>query len=506
MDESMNETLLPWILLIAYACVIIFLAWRNRRRATDIESFSVGSRRVPPFFVGLSLAANMTSVATFVINPGLIHAYGWSGVVGYGMAAPLGIFIGLVVTSKRFRRVGDRFTVLTVPQWLGERYANRRLTVFFALASMLQVTFLVLIVTALVLVLMSVLQIGMWPALLMVVIFTFGYILFGGASLHVWSNSVQAMTMLAVAVILVASGAAVFGDGLAGFFGRLDAVAPHYGSMTNPDSLLFRDLFEVVVANFIIGLAIIMQPHIISKSLYLRSERDVNTYLVTAMAAGTVFTAVLLVGLYARLSLGGEMPPDRVVATYIASGFTPGLRAFIMLGVLAAGFSTLEGVILALSTIFGNDFYGTIARARGVAAEQLRSQLLTVGRIFLVVLAPITLVLAWRQIVAPSLSVAIFAQNGIYGLFAATFAPVLFGIFSKRSSAPLVFAAAMTALIVHFGMYYGGVSEYHNNPAVPATCALVLSTLVMAIGNSLLRGQGGTVSDADRLGSSEENV
>lgn len=502
----MNETFLPWALLIAYAAVIVFLAWRHRRKATDIESFSVGSRRVPPFFVGLSLAANMTSVATFVINPGLIHAYGWSGVVGYGMAAPLGIFIGLIVTSKRFRRVGDRFTVLTVPQWLGERYGDRRLTVFFALASMLQITFLVLIVTALALVLMSVLQIGMWPALLMVVVFTFGYILFGGASLHIWSNSVQAMTMLAVAVILVASGAAIFGDRLAGFFGRLDAVAPYYGRMTNPDSLLFRDLFEVVVANFVIGLAIIMQPHIISKSLYLRSERDVNTYLGTAMVAGTVFTAVLLVGLYARIELGGDLPPDRVVATYIATGFAPGLRAFIMLGVLAAGFSTLEGVILALSTIFGNDFYGTIARARGMAADRLNSQLLRVGRIFLIALAPLTLLLAWRQIVAPSLSVAIFAQNGIYGLFAATFAPVLFGIFSKKATALLVVSAAVTALVVHFGMYYGGITRYHNNPAVPATCALVISTLFMAVGVALRKDENGTVSADEGLSSSRGNA
>ncbi len=495
----MSETFLPWVLLIAYAAVIVFLAWRNRRSASDIASFSVGSRRVPPFFVGLSLAANMTSVATFVINPGLIHAYGWAGVVGYGLAAPLGIFIGLVVTSKRFRQVGDKFTVLTVPQWLGERYRHRGLTVFFAIASMLQITFLVLIVTALALVLMSVLQIGMWSALLMVVIFTFGYILFGGASLHVWSNSVQAITMLAVAVILVASGAALFADGLGGFFSRLDAVAPFYGSVTNPDSLLFRDVFEVVVANFVIGLAIIMQPHIISKSLYLRSERDVNTYLVTAMAAGTVFTAVLLVGLYARLELGGALPPDRVVATYITSAFAPGMRAFIMLGVLAAGFSTLEGVILALSTIFGNDFYGTLARARGVDPALLKQQLLRVGRIFLVALAPITLVLAWRQIVAPSLSVAIFAQNGVYGLFAATFAPVLFGIFSRRATAPLVATAAATALAVHFGMYYGGITVYHNNPAVPATFALAASTAVMWVGSLMSRRYDGTGEPAGRL-------
>jgi SSS family solute:Na+ symporter/sodium/pantothenate symporter len=258
----------------------------------------------------------------------------------------------------------------------------------------------------------------------------------------------------------------------------------------------------VVVANFVIGLAIIMQPHIISKALYLRSERDVNTYLATAMVAGTVFTAVLLVGLYARLELGGDLPPDRVVATYIATGFAPGLRAFIMLGVLAAGFSTLEGVILALSTIFGNDFYGTIARARGMAADRLQDQLLRVGRIFLVALAPVTLLLAWWQIVDQPLSVAIFAQNGIYALFAATFAPVLFGIFSNRASAKLAFTAAASALVVHFGMYYGGITPYHNNPAVPATCALAISTLVMALGVAFSRG---TPSSQETLHSSGES-
>jgi len=478
----MNETTLPWILFVVYAVTIVSLAVWNRRKASTMQGFAVGGRQVPPFFVGLSLAANMTSVATFVINPGLIHAYGWSGIVGYGFAAPMGIFLALIVTTKKFRRFGDQFTALTVPQWLGERYADRRLTVLFAIASLLQITFLVLIVTALVLVLMSVLQTSMWVSIVIVVALAFTSILLGGASLHVVSNSVQAVTMLAVAVILVASGLEIFGGGLGAFFERLDAVAPFYGSMTNPTSLLFRDLFEVVVANFVIGIAIIMQPHIISKSLYLRTERDVNVYLVTAMVAGTVFTTVLLVGLYARVDLGAAFAPDQVVATYIATSFSPGLTALVMLGLLAAGFSTLEGIILALSTIFANDLYANIARAAGVEEDVLRGRLLLVGRVFLVVLAPITAFLAWRQIVAPSLSVAIFAQNGVYGLFAATFAPVVFGLFTKRATAKLAAAAAITALVVHFGMYYGGITHYHNNPAVPATFALIASTLVMAAG------------------------
>jgi len=482
-----NETFLPWLLFLVYVLAIIGLTWWNRRKAATMSSFAVGTRSLPPFLVGLSLAANMTSVATFVINPGLVYAFGWSGVVGYGIAAPLGIFIGLIVTSKRFRRVGDRVTALTVPQWIGDRYGDRRLTLFFAVVSLLQVTFLVLIVTGVALVLMSVLQIPMWGALAIVVGFTFAYIFFGGASIHILSNSLQAVIMVVVALLLLASGAEFFAGGVGAFVDRLAAVGPHYASVTNPSSLLFRDMFEVFVANFIIGLAIIMQPHLMSKALYLRSERDVNRYLATAMVVGTVFTWVLLVGLFARLSLGGGLAPDRVVATYIATDFAPPLRAVIMLGVLAAGFSTLEGVALALSTIFANDLYGSLARAAGVAADRVAGRLLKVGRGFLVVLAPVTFLLARDQILDPSLSVAIFAQNGVYGLFAATFAPVLFGMFSRRASRGLALAAALTALVVHFGMYYGKISMYHNNPAVPAACAIVASTLVMAMGVVLRR-------------------
>ena len=478
----MPESTLSWVLFIAYCVAIAAFSWVKRRQASSLSGFAVGARQVSPVLVGLSLAANMTSVATFVINPGLVHAYGVAGVIGYGLAAPAGIFIGLVVTSKRFRRVGDRFTVLTVPQWIGSAYGDDRLTIAFAVISLLQVSFLVLIVAAIVVVLMKVLGLSMIAGLVLVVAFTFTYIALGGASLHIWSNALQAMTMTAVAVLLVGSGAALFSGGLGGFLERLTAVGPHFAAATNPDSLLFRDLFEVVVANFVIGLAIIMQPHIISKSLYLRSERDVNRYLVTAMIAGTLFTSVLVVGLYARLTLGGDVAPDHVVASYIATAFSPALRAVVMLGVLAAGFSTLEGIILALASITANDFFGTLARRAGAAGAVLERRLLRTGRWFLVALAPVTFLLAWWQIARPSLSVAIFAQNGIYGLFAATFAPVLFGLFLRRPlPASVAGAAAAIALFVHFGMYYGKITMYHTNPAVPATCALVASTALMAV-------------------------
>ncbi len=478
----MSESLWSWALFLAYIALVVLITVRTRRAATSTQAYAVGNRQVSPYAVGLSLAASMTSAATFVINPGLIYLYGWSGVLGYAVAAPLGIFLGLIVFSKAFRRVGDRTNVLTVPQWIGDRYGDKRLTLGFSVISLLQITFLVLIVVGLAQVLRSALVIPTWAALALVIGFPFTYILLGGAGTHIRMNVMQATIMAVVAVILLASGARFLTEGIGPFFQRLAAVAPHYAAAANPDSLLFRDLFEVLAANFVVGLAIIMQPHIISKALYLRDEGDVNRFLATACLVQVLFFAVLAVGLFARLAMPGPvLKPDTVIATYMVQVFSPFVRALVVLGVLAAGYSTMEGILVALSSIFAQDFLANLL-AGGRGDEAWKSRGLRWARVFLVVLAPVTALLSWEQMRAPSLSVAIFAQNGVYGLFAATFVPVLFGIFVRRVGRGWIAAASLTALAVHFGMYYGHLTHYANNPAVPATCAILASLAVALVG------------------------
>jgi SSS family solute:Na+ symporter/sodium/pantothenate symporter len=161
--------------------------------------------------------------------------------------------------------------------------------------------------------------------------------------------------------------------------------------------------------------------------------------------------------------------------------FGPIARSVVTVGLVAAGFSTLEGLLVALSTIFANDVYKPLARGRGVAEETADRRAITLSKVFLVALAPVVALLSWGQIVEPNLSVAILAQNGVYGLFAATFVPILFGVFVPRVTTAGVAVAAASALLVHFGMYYGEVGPYWNNPAVPATFALLTSAAVAGL-------------------------
>jgi len=483
--SALGETGFAWIFFGVYLVLVSLAAFVGIKKMSGFASFSVGSRNVSPVFVGMSLAANLTSAATFIINPGLIYLYGVSGVLGYAVAMPLGVFVGLIVFSKAFRTVGDEVTALTVPQWIGDRFNDRRLTIFFAVASLLQIAFLVLITVGLSRVLASVLGVDVFLAMAFVIVFPLIYIMFGGASAHTLTNSAQAMIMMVVAVILLASGAPYFADGISGFLGQLTDIDPVLAQPTNPDSLLFRDYFEVVACNFLIGIAIINQPHVMSKALYLKSARDVNKYLVSGILVLILFFAVILVGLYARLLMPetASMMPDDVVPTYIVEVFGPFVRAVILIGLVAAGFSTMEGLLVALSTIFSNDVYQVIAKRAGTLSDdEIEARSVRYSRYFLIALAPVVALISYGQIVNPDLSVAILGQNGVYALFSATFVPILFGIFARGIPKTVVLVSAATALVVHFGMYYGEITMYANNPAVPATAALLTSTAIALVG------------------------
>ena len=500
----MGETTIAWGFFLVYLTAVSYAAFVGIKKMSGFAAFSVGSREVSPVFVGLSLAANLTSAATFIINPGLIYLYGVSGVIGYAIAMPLGVFIGLIVFSKAFRRVGDKVTALTIPQWIGDRFGDRRLTVFFAVASLLQIAFLVLITVGLTRVLSSVLEVPMLVAMAMTIGIPLVYISFGGASAHTLTNAAQAILMIVVAVLLLGSGVEYFSGGVSGFLDRLADVQPVLADPINPESLLFRDWFEVVFCNFLIGIAIINQPHVMSKALYLKSEKDVNTYLLTGIGVLVLFFAVILVGLYARILMPeAAIEPDSVVPTYIVEVFSPFSRSVILIGLVAAGFSTMEGLLVALSTIFSNDIYRPFARERGgLTDDEIDDRAVRYSRYFLAALVPVVALIAYGQIVNPNLSVAILGQNGVYALFSATFVPILFGIFSDRITKTAVLAAAVTALAVHFGMYYGEITMYANNPAVPATAALI-SSVAVALGVMGVQGARGTLAEPEAAASAE---
>lgn len=469
-----------WILISVYALVIVAIVIRGAMKTTSMNDYALGSVAFSPVAVGLSLAASMTSAATFIINPGFVSLYGVSAFVAMGLALPLAALVSLIVLTKGFRKHGATVKAMTLAQWMETRYQSRPFGILFGFLSLLLITFIVLIAVGLTKVLSASLGVSEWATLIGVVVFIFGYMMFGGANSMVYTNTIQASLMLVVAFILLGSGAEAFGDGITGFLDRLTAVDPKLTGLTNESSFLFRDAAEIFLAQFIVGIAIVCQPHILTKSLLLKDDASVNRYLTVGITVQFLFFLVVFAGFYARLMFpdltrdGVAIPMDGLMSAYVSERFPVWIGVIVVLGLISAGISTLEGLIQSLSTTITND----------LMRLQSSPRLLLINRLVIAGLAGVTIWLAWNQLTHPKLSVGIFAQNGVYAYFSAAFVPILMGLFYPGIRVGAVAAASIAALVTHFTMYYGQIAlpftqATGENPAVAAATAIVVSLIVV---------------------------
>lgn len=479
-----------WLLVLSYMAAILVLVVRGARRNRSVADYAVGNIAFSPVAVGLALAASTTSAATFIINPGLVAYFGLSAVFGLCIVLPLSMFVSLVVLTKGFRKYGESVKALTLSQWVGQRYQSRSFALFFAVLSLLLVTFIVLILVGLTKVVAASLGLPEVAVLVALVVFSFGYMMFGGANSMVYTNTIQGVIMLVVAVILLASGYHHFNGGIDGFVDSLRSIDANLVGFYNTESPLFRDAFEVIFCTILVGFSIVCQPHIITKSLLLKSKSDVNRYLFAGIVVQMIFFAVVIVGLYARLEFpdlqhaGQTIVPDSVTSTYLVTQFPWFVGVLVFLGLISAGMSTLEGLIQSLSIIITNDLIDNVHAA--VKGHSLPDHFLfLLNRVVIVGLAVISFGLSYQQLIEPNLSVIIFAQLGVYAFFAAAFVPVLFGTFLQDTPLIAAAGAAVAALVVHFGLYYTGQNYFPyymdvsvKNPTLSTALGLLAALVV----------------------------
>lgn len=479
----MNIVTATYIILAIYAAFILFFVIRGALKIKSIGDYAIGNIAFSPIAVGLSLAASMTSAATFIINPGYVSLYGWSAFMSFAIVLPLSAFISLVFLTKSFRRIGSSAKSLTLAQWIGDMYKNKYFSLFFAILSMLLITFIVLISVGLTKVISKALDADEFWVLILLVSFIFGYMMFGGANSMVYTNTIQAILMIIVAVILITSGYDYFSDGIAGVIEKLKEIDPKLTQSTHPDSPMFRDYWEIIIFQMVVGAAIVCQPHIITKSLLLSEEKDVNQYLMVGIGVQVLFFLVVGAGFYARLTFpdlkAGEVTllMDDIIPQYVISEFSVGVALLLILGLISAGLSTLEGLIQTLSTTISSDIIQVLS------PEKISDRtLIWMNKLIIAALAVITIIISWNQIQHPNLSVSILALNGVYGYFSAAFIPVLFGIFFRNVPLIAPVVAAVTAIGVHFGVYYGGLISYTQgtvgNPGASSALAIIAATVV----------------------------
>jgi SSS family solute:Na+ symporter/sodium/pantothenate symporter len=486
--------MLAWTLFIAYLLGTAYLGWLGFKRTTGFESFAIGVGDLSPLAVGITLAASTASAATFIINPGFIYVDGLSAWIHFVPALLLGFCSMLYLLSFRFRRIGEEARALTLPHWIGKRYGSGAFALYFAVVNLLILAFVVLLVGGISIVMQGLLGVSNVVALLITLVFVTGYVFIGGTYAHVFTNLLQGGLMIGVAVVVLASGVPLL-VGEPGFAERLAAIDPALLEPVNVGGALFNDVFSIYVSGFVVGAVVVCQPHILTKALYVKTDRAVRQYLGVFTVVFALFALLVSVGFFARLAVPveafadpatGAFRQDLVMTVYLQEVFPDWMFTVISVVLLAAAMSTLDGLLVALSTITANDLLPPLVERFGPALgpEARERFAYRASHVVLVVVAVVTFVIC----LDPPRLLGIFGQVGVYGMALAAVPPLVAGVYLRRVPLAAVWAVSALAMAAHFGLYFFGRALFpessftFENPGVTTSlAALVVVAPALAI-------------------------
>lgn len=119
-----------------YAVLILFFVVRAARRNRSLSDYALGNINFSPSFCGFVAAASTAASSIRGLLFRLERVSGFCGVPA----------VQISLMTKGFRKQGLSTQALGMGQWIGNRYKSKGFALFFAVLSLLLITFKVLIV------------------------------------------------------------------------------------------------------------------------------------------------------------------------------------------------------------------------------------------------------------------------------------------------------------------------------------------------------------------------
>ncbi|WP_022873113.1 sodium:solute symporter family protein [Nesterenkonia alba] len=369
-----------WTGVAIYVAVALLAAVASRSGGSgDMSDYFLGGRKMGGFVSAMSYSATTYSAFMMIGLAGLTYA-GGVGALGFELLYLCGVVL-ILIFGPRFWRVGKTYGYVTPSEMLGHRYSSRAAGATTAIASCVFLIPYAAVQLAGVGYLLSGMSGG-------AISFTAGTTLAAGLALAfaliaglrsvAWTDSLQSIIMVVSASLVVILVITQLG-GLGSFFGDL---AAEPGVLSVPGTGYFT--FSTFLALTLPWVFFMISNPQVSQRLYTpASMRDMRRMLLGFMVFGFIYTMISVIwGLAAILEFDELSSPDQATPALLSSDLVPvPLAIIVMIGIMAAAVSTIDSIMLTLSSMVTRDVYRPAHRG---ATE--RTQLL-LGRLVLPVIA-----------------------------------------------------------------------------------------------------------------------
>lgn len=435
-----SQVVIISIALVYFALMVVIGVWANRHTSST-EDFLVAGGSLGFFVMAVAVSASALSGWGMIGGTGTVYSWGLAGFVAVTLFTPVGFALSWFLLGTRLYRAAQRHEIYSVPDFIKLRYGNRAAHISMSVALALgSIAYMTAQIGAMGLLMQIIFgfpfSVGVWVGSFIVASYTIA----GGMLAAVWTDLVQGILMVAMAVLVFL--VAVFNGG--GWGDTLSTVAsedPAFVSAVGAGSITW--LVAAIIMT-IFGNA--GQPHIIHKFLMLRDERELRW---GAVVAGVTFALASLfifgVGLAVRAAvIDGSIPAldniDNVAPYFLNNMVNPVVGGLALAGLLAAIMSSSSSFI----TIGASAVMRDLAGGLGI---RVRRELLW-GRIWagIIVLASVLVGLYLDQIIflAGAFGWAAFA--------AAIFGPIVFGLYWRRATGVAAVATIIVGILINLSL------------------------------------------------------
>ena len=458
-----------WIYLaiVIWFAVGSLISWQARKRlGRGVTEYFLANRRIGGVIGAFTLSATVYSAFMMIGLVGLVYAGGIAA-FGFEIVFLVASLILLALFIPRFWIAGKKYGYVTPSELLGDRYENRAIAVIAAIIfiiTLIPYTSVQLMGAGLLAEGLSGGGIPYWLGSLILPIIAFVYAWWAGMRSVAWTDTLQGIIMLIGSLALLAFiWINFFPEGM---FSTIAA--------SSPEKLKFTWGF-----NMWLGLCLpwiffmLLIPQVSQRFFILRDIRSIRGMIIGFGIFGLIYTVLVTIfGLAAANLVPGLEKADSAMPALL-SLVPSSLALIIAISIFAASVSTINSIVLSLSSIAGRDIY------RALAPKISEDRELFWGKM----LIPIMFLIAWGFAQLKLGMIGILSTMSSGGLM--SILPALIGAFFwKRGTATAVISSSIPSAIVIGWFYMAGLKPLGLWPPV---WGLIISTVIYVVVSLLTR-------------------
>ena len=347
-----------YLAVILYIIIGSIVALMARREMDEgVVEYFLSGRNTNGFVAALSYSATTYSAFMMVGLAGFSYS-GGVGALGFELVYLSGLSL-VAFFGPRFWLIGKKNNYVSPYEMLGDRYQNH----WIAFAASLSACVFLIPYLAVQLMgvgyLLSGLSGGEIPFAFGVgiaVVLAIAWALIAGMKSVTWTDSLQSLIMILVSIIILFYVIYQHLGGFREFFGSLSALEGDVLSVPGPGFFTFKTFLGLSLPWFFFSIS---NPQVSQRLFIPRDLKAMKTMIKGFLIFGFIYTIVSVIwGFSARLLIPGLANADLATPELLASQYVPTVLALVaMVGITAAAISTIDSIMLTLSSLVVRDVF-----------------------------------------------------------------------------------------------------------------------------------------------------